>query len=759
MSYRNHRARCENRCAGLVSMVMCIAVVVFAATPPAANGQSTETEPNNVFIERNLFGPAVSQVDGFLDFGGDVDFLSFTDRQPGSPFTAEIISADFDTILGEFDDGGFLLGMDDDGGVGLLSRLDGTIAPSGDLNLAVSGFNDFGFTGSHGQSGNYSLALTSTTTGGGIAATFTNVDNRVGGPGSPANTILTFDHPGGPALNGIGFSGTLNNLGSGTFPADAQILITSPFGFDTIFQPSDQGGSFASPLNLTGTINDFDGIDPAGTWTFEFWDNFDDFGGGDGGLIDSRWDTVSFDFGGSAPPPASPKFFWIGGSSGLSIQDPANWIDESSNPGVPGPTDTAVFNQDFGFTVFANAFSPTTIGGLEVTSPDRHILRLNAPLTVEGEVVIDKQGTAPLQIEGPASLSASLVRVFSGIFEVDSTSLQVLSSGFTDDDTGILQIGDAVAPGDFTRVEIFPGASVTVERQVQIGRSGNGELLIRSGANLTVDSSFVGDNSHGNVFVGIGDPGGNGQLFVQGDLTSAAQINLGRSEGTSGTMTIGSTGTVQSGKAGSPTGSSGIIGSLGPGTVLVDGGFWTQDGALSVGFGDVGEMTIQDGGFVESLEGFIGRNPGSQGSVLIDGADGDFWHVIESLYVGGNADGAAGTVARRRSGPVVGQLGHRSGRRRRHNPRQLCESRPGSPGHIAGCVVRRRRFHAGSGRLTSHRTCRLDPRDPARRTPRQRYRRAGRIDRNRADRRIRAPRRRQFHNNGIRYADRRRIRV
>ena len=91
---------------------------------------------------------------------GDIDFLSFTGLTPGALMRAEITSASFDTILGSFEDNGNFIDSDDDGGLGNLSLLLATVSSNGTLNFAVSGYDDFGFTGLHPQSGQYQLTLT-----------------------------------------------------------------------------------------------------------------------------------------------------------------------------------------------------------------------------------------------------------------------------------------------------------------------------------------------------------------------------------------------------------------------------------------------------------------------------------------------------------------------------------------------------------------------------------------------------------------------
>lgn len=90
---------------------------------------------------------------------GDVDFLSFPDLEPGSEFVAEITLANFDPILGWYDDEGTQIIVDDDGGQNVLPRLVGTVPSSGVVNIAVSAFGDFEFQGDHAAVSDYVLKL------------------------------------------------------------------------------------------------------------------------------------------------------------------------------------------------------------------------------------------------------------------------------------------------------------------------------------------------------------------------------------------------------------------------------------------------------------------------------------------------------------------------------------------------------------------------------------------------------------------------
>jgi len=92
--------------------------------------------------------------------GPDVDFFRWVDLPAGMPFVAEITQGDLDTMLFLLDDSGAIITYDDDGGEGLLSRLEGTIPASGHLNFAVTGYGDYDLIGEHGEYGPYTLVLT-----------------------------------------------------------------------------------------------------------------------------------------------------------------------------------------------------------------------------------------------------------------------------------------------------------------------------------------------------------------------------------------------------------------------------------------------------------------------------------------------------------------------------------------------------------------------------------------------------------------------
>ena len=90
--------------------------------------------------------------------GGDVDFYGFR-LDANTTVVAEIVSGQLDTLIGLFDGEGNLLAIDDDGGAGLLSKLQVPVADKGRYFLAVTTFPDLGFTGAGGSGGRYVLDI------------------------------------------------------------------------------------------------------------------------------------------------------------------------------------------------------------------------------------------------------------------------------------------------------------------------------------------------------------------------------------------------------------------------------------------------------------------------------------------------------------------------------------------------------------------------------------------------------------------------
>ena len=79
--------------------------------------------------------------------GGDVDYFEVRNLRAGKTLIVDLLSGQFDSVLGIFDASGNLLAVDDDGGLGLLSRIELEIPANGTYFIAVSAWDDFDFTG------------------------------------------------------------------------------------------------------------------------------------------------------------------------------------------------------------------------------------------------------------------------------------------------------------------------------------------------------------------------------------------------------------------------------------------------------------------------------------------------------------------------------------------------------------------------------------------------------------------------------------
>ncbi len=86
--------------------------------------------------------------------GADVDHYSFQ-ATAGKTLLIEVLTGQLDSLIGLFDPAGNLIAVDDDGGAGLLSKLQVPISAGGEYTLAVTTFPDFDFDGDGGSGGRY----------------------------------------------------------------------------------------------------------------------------------------------------------------------------------------------------------------------------------------------------------------------------------------------------------------------------------------------------------------------------------------------------------------------------------------------------------------------------------------------------------------------------------------------------------------------------------------------------------------------------
>ncbi len=114
--------------------------------------------------------------------------------------------------------------------------------------------------------------------------------------GTPGNGTFSTSMTGGFNANRLTWSGTMTSVLPSTWGSDAVLQMTDSGSTNTYIELNFGQGTYSGQLSFDGTMTDLtdsypNGIDPAGAWSFEFFDSFDD-GAGVEQTIDSL--TLSF---------------------------------------------------------------------------------------------------------------------------------------------------------------------------------------------------------------------------------------------------------------------------------------------------------------------------------------------------------------------------------------------------------------------------------------------------------------------------------
>jgi len=253
-------------------------------------------------------------------------------------------------------------------------------------------------------------------------------------------------------------------------------------------------------------------------------------------------------------------------------------------------------------------------------------------VTVSGGGVL--AGTGQVLIGANAGSEGTVTVSGTGSLLSTATQMHVGSSG-----KGALTItGGATANiGTFLYIGRFAGAegtvtvsgagsSLTSGNMIQVGSEGKGSLTIENGA--TVSNTNV-------VRIGLTTTG-EGSALVRGAGSSWISNNsMTVGHGGRGALTIQAGGLVRNvdGFVGREAGATGEA------TVSGAGSTWTNTAALSVGEAGTGTLTVNGGGKVENTSGSIGSSAGGNGTVTVTGP-GSTWANSSFLYVANLATGA-----------------------------------------------------------------------------------------------------------------------
>ncbi|MDX2147230.1 MAG: hypothetical protein SFZ23_06875 [Planctomycetota bacterium] len=118
--------------------------------------------------------------------------------------------------------------------------------------------------------------------------------------GTAENTVTNFNATGGYQLRKLTVSGTLTGINPETFALESRIQVTPPGGrAPFIIQPFTTA-DFPSGFTFNVDVPFITAFDPAGQWTFRYYESFNDAG------QDAQWDTITFAYDDTAPPPPPP---------------------------------------------------------------------------------------------------------------------------------------------------------------------------------------------------------------------------------------------------------------------------------------------------------------------------------------------------------------------------------------------------------------------------------------------------------------------
>lgn len=280
-----------------------------------------------------------------------------------------------------------------------------------------------------------------------------------------------------------------------------------------------------------------------------------------------------------------------------------------------------------------------------------------------GSLVVGRAGTGSLMVSGGGTVNSGIASMGSQSSGLGAVTVMGAGSSWTT--TGALQIG-ASGSGALT---ISNGGAVSVGSYASVADNvGQGTLNVTgSGSSLTVSGGlFVGGS--GSATASIADSAlvssqtgyiGSGVNALGTVTVSGAQWdnagdlsvgNYGR-----GTLRIEATGTLLNGGAGyigRQLGSQGLVLVTGPQSS------WSNAGDLSIGYGGTGQLTVDAGTKVDNASGYIGHHLGGDGTVMVTGGQ---WTNSGDLSVG---MGGRGTLVVSGGGAVFsanGSLGVASG--------------------------------------------------------------------------------------------------
>jgi hypothetical protein len=203
---------------------------------------------------------------------------------------------------------------------------------------------------------------------------------------------------GGYTLGNIDWNGFAVPIHENTYGSELTLDISGPLGAATFTLGS--GSQYVGGAWFSGVNDSFFGAgDPAGTWTFDFYESYDD--GGDG-LPDATWDEIHFTFNEYVMKPAIYTFN-MDSDPGWTMDGGSEWqfgapMGLGGEHGNPDPTSAYSGNNVYGYDLTGLGAQP---GDYEANMPATLYLTTTA-LDFSGYTDVEVEFQRWLNVESPS---------------------------------------------------------------------------------------------------------------------------------------------------------------------------------------------------------------------------------------------------------------------------------------------------------------------------------------------------------------------
>ncbi|MCZ7502191.1 autotransporter domain-containing protein [Agrobacterium sp. ST15.13.015] len=260
-------------------------------------------------------------------------------------------------------------------------------------------------------------------------------------------------------------------------------------------------------------------------------------------------------------------------------------------------------------------------GTLNITaggSVDSARARLDAAAGATGAAVVD----------GARSLWS--VKDDMVVGENGAGSLVVTAGGRVD--AGYVVLGENAGATGSIRIA-GDGSILRSKSDLAVGHSGNGSAAIEAGGAVFSDDGYVGERNGSNSTVAVA---GDGSRW-----TMTGEFFVGYDKGATGNATVSAGGDIRAANIvlGNIDGSSGALTVTGTGSTVTADSAATGSGAIYVGFGGSGSLTVTNDASLDAHNLYVASKTGADGTVLVTGV-GSRATVAGGMVIGGSGTGA-----------------------------------------------------------------------------------------------------------------------